>query len=1287
MLRPSPRRPSHPPRPLLPFPFISFARSSLPLFVLALLLSTLVPSADAQLVHISNPRSCLGDGPLVAPLNRQLRITDLYAQLDQGQQSLGDKASGISFDALPSPLFTQQGEVLSGTGDVLRVVLVGNVENLSEGYSNDTSYLSTLVVSSEVLTFEVAANSSWLCSSIRTNEGTVGETTNGSAVVTDSGCPYQGEVALGVAIPLASSYPLTTITTSVVALDPSVPALHLACYDLDFTPYYPDYFAYPLIRYVVIGVLAFYLLLYVLARFYASYTTWLSDNEAELASSLTLKISSPAHADVSRREMYGAVWFGAWAGKQVVASGSLRRYVTAEVRELFQTVAWFSLVGTVAVKWPGFAYPVLAQTAWTSLIYNNTHSFTSPADPVLPANGSSPDPFSSQINDPTSPLYLDTALPNVLLDLDSAANGIERWARMIGVRHEDLWSICAFTFFALCAGVIGAHTVFFAFDTLLDAIIPSRRAKTVKQVNVDETDALEGKLEQDNEAGSAGYALSKEQSGRPSDGSMGRYMGRSDYLDSDYLDSAATGGEYGRPPPREEKFPSWKLHLALLQGNLVRILLFFHLPLCLFSAYQFTLYSNSPTSTFALAVVSFALVCIAAPAYLLWKVHIKPVRELYGHLPTLLAFGPMYNTYSEECTLFPLVTFASNLIVGVITGAVQGTGTAQAAVILIVEVAHTLITSLWLPWGDNSAMGPLAFLLSLARIVIAVLLVVLSPTVNVSAQAASWIAYICFLAQGLVILLLIFVLAFKFFELVVRVIGGVPFDESRSPRGGGLFGALRKLDRRGGGGGKKRRTNGGAARANAAKRRAVEERRRRNLHRERYGGTGGSERSNAPSRTHMLPSAARPAGHSSLSLNGSNAPFPSNGLDEDGFIMSAMSSRGWDTASESSSQRPGYVKPGAYASAPILRNVQQHWGHSQVSMSSSPAPASAIIVPAAVQSTTPSAGSAGSGSFTRVGGGRASHSNPYQLVAGSAPGANSTVYPPYPASSADLYNSPTSGLVMPGNQRRQSQTAIVELANASSPHLIGGAPTRPSLSLPSSSALLSNSVSPAGGRGRLDDEHNRRPSARVRSRQLANQGGFFGRFKKQRPQYSDEEDFTDETETDEETDAGRKRRSGGGWGALAGLGGAFRGGKKKPRRSSGGAYSSAEDEPVPESAAEETGEKGFSVVRKPRPRPSPHLAASASGPKATDFAASTPTSANSATPTTPVHAPHDPLLGASTSSGGSSTGIALPPPVPGAADAARATPPPPHVSIEAPSRPGSLKGEVIGEAWEEREER
>ncbi|GAA5921360.1 hypothetical protein JCM1841_002455 [Sporobolomyces salmonicolor] len=1216
------------------------------LFLFALL--SLSPVA-AQIVWSPSPSSCLGAGSLVAPSDQQLNFTSVYAQFDQGQTSPGQHAYGVNLENVP-PVFNSQGARLTGTGDILRIVLTGSTIAESQGYSNDTSYLSTLVIDSEVLTFEVASNQSALCSSIRTNEGTTGTMTNGSSVVTDSGCPYSGEIALGFTVPLTSSYALTTITTSLVALDPSVPALHLACYDLSFTPYYPDYFAYPLVRYVAIGILALYLLLYVLARFYAAYTSWLQDNEAQLASSLTLKITS-TYAP-SKRQMWGSIWFSAWAGKQILLSGSLRRYMTAELREIFATVAWFSLVGTVAVDWPGFAYPVFSQTAWTTLIYKNTLSFTSPSDPVLPQNATLPSAFSAQMTDLDSPLYLDTGLPNVLLDLEGSRRGIEKWARMIGVRHEDVWSVCAFTFFCICAGVIAVHALFFAFDSLLDAVLPSRPGGRGRQAG-----EMKPPLRRDERSS---FSVQKEglesYSGRPSDGSMGRFLESGEFADEDYLDDSA---EYGRPRP-EDNFPSWRLHLALLQGNLTRVLLLFHLPLTAFSVYQFTLHSISPTSTFALAIVTFAVVCIAWPAHLLWQIHVKPERELYASLPVLLSTGVIYNTYAEECCLFPLVTFGSSIIVGILIGAAQSEGTAQAAVILLVEVASTICQSLWLPWGDNAAMGPLAFLLSLARIIIAVLLIVLSPTVGVSASAASWVTYIIFLCQGLVILLLLSVLAFKLSELLVRIAGRVPFDESRSPRGGGFFGALRKLDRVRGG--KKRRSGGtrsGAA-GGVAKRRAVEERRRRNLHRERLAATGSApSETTVGTRTHMLPAAAPPGHRSQASSLSANAPYPSAAglVDDDGFIMSAMSSIAW---SDSQSSRPGYVKPGAYASSsaggPVLRDTPAAWGEHHVTL---------VPAAAAVPSLAKSSTSTTSSGFTRVGGGRATQKNPYELA---NPPAATTAYPPYPPSSADLYGSRTTTTSSTGNPRRLSQSAIVEMAGANAARADSPPDprhnTRPSVSLPSSSALLSNTVSQYSS-NRIDEDRRAAGATKQKS-------GFFGRFKKRRVEMSDDE-FTDDTDdTDDERRPAPRQWGGlklGGW-ALPGRGRRGRG------RGRGDDDGSADEAPAPsEVAPPETGEKGFSVVRKPRPRPSPAGSGGAAAPtapaapatesRAIDFAAADAQQQDEPPAGSGLGGSEEPLLRSSSSP-------SLPP---GAA--------PPHVSVEAPSRPGSLRGEAIGEEWEE----
>ena len=206
-------------------------------------------ATNGQVLHATRFKSCLPQGGTTAPVNQQLLLSDLYAQFDQGQDHLGQHAGGVNLSALPSPIRNQDGAILAGTGDVLRVVMTGTVEAESAGYSNETGLLSTLVLESKVLSFDVAQNRSSLCSAIRTSEGRMGTTSNGSAFVGDSGCPYSGPVALGFTIPLASSYPLTTINTNLVALDSSNPALQLACYDLSFTPYYPDYFAYAIVHY------------------------------------------------------------------------------------------------------------------------------------------------------------------------------------------------------------------------------------------------------------------------------------------------------------------------------------------------------------------------------------------------------------------------------------------------------------------------------------------------------------------------------------------------------------------------------------------------------------------------------------------------------------------------------------------------------------------------------------------------------------------------------------------------------------------------------------------------------------------------------------------------------------------------------------------------------------------------------------------------------------------------------------------------------------------------------
>lgn len=320
------------------------------------------------------------------------------------------------------------------------------------------------------------------------------------------------------------------------------------------------------------------------------------------------------------------------------------------------------------------------------------------------------------MSNPDSPLYLNSSLPSVLLDLgQDNANGIQQWAAAAHVRHEDLFSLCAFTFLVICAAVLAAHAVFFAVAFVLNLASPSDGSRARKRATVMEANKRLSALprgERGEQAyaslsgGSAGGSKEEAGEGRHSSASVDRHE-----FNFESEDPYAAEIDWTKVRP-EDDYPSWRVHLAWLQGNLTRILQLFHLPLCVFSVYQFTLYSTAPTSTFALAVVMFAVVCLAAPTAVMWQIWQTPVRELYTSLPLLLSVGPLYTIYSDECTLFGGARLIGNVVVGVVIGAGQKSGTAQAAVIVLVEVIDTLVTSLWLPWGDNAAMGPLAFLLS-----------------------------------------------------------------------------------------------------------------------------------------------------------------------------------------------------------------------------------------------------------------------------------------------------------------------------------------------------------------------------------------------------------------------------------------------------------------------------------------------------------------------------------------------------------------------------------------------
>lgn len=173
-------------------------------------------------------------------------------------------------------------------------------------------------------------------------------------------------------------------------------------------------------------------------------------------------------------------------------------------------------------------------------------------------------------------------------------------------------------------------------------------------------------------------------------------------------------------------------HFSILHGNLVRVLMLFHLPVTIFSSYELTIgHGQASPLCIALAALSLASFSIIIPIWLIFRLFVFSTGKLYDETWTLLALGPLYNHYRHGSQLFACMFFATSLGLGMTIGFGQKSGIAQAIVILLIEVVSALVTSIWLPWAHGASMGLISFLFCVARIVVAVLLVILTPTVSV----------------------------------------------------------------------------------------------------------------------------------------------------------------------------------------------------------------------------------------------------------------------------------------------------------------------------------------------------------------------------------------------------------------------------------------------------------------------------------------------------------------------------------------------------------------------------
>ncbi|KAI8282665.1 hypothetical protein K4K59_007893 [Colletotrichum sp. SAR11_240] len=234
-------------------------------------------------------------------------------------------------------------------------------------------------------------------------------------------------------------------------------------------------------------------------------------------------------------------------------------------------------------------------------------------------------------------------------------------------------------------------------------------------------------------------------------------------------------------------------------GNIVRVVFnYLLLPIVALSTFQLVVAGQSQEFAVALAVITLIiLICFAAwLLYLIFKT--RPRAVLFDDLPTVLLYGPLYNTYSDEAAAFALIPVMLTFIRGITIGAVQPVGIAQIVILAICEVIYVLTLHAFRPFQSPTSMNAYHTLFSVLRFATVMLMVAFVPQMGVTEGPKGWIGYTILLIHACVLVLGFMLNALQtIIEVTARILGAGG-DDTRGLQRGGLskiFG-MRQLQRR-----------------------------------------------------------------------------------------------------------------------------------------------------------------------------------------------------------------------------------------------------------------------------------------------------------------------------------------------------------------------------------------------------------------------------------------------------------------------------------------------------------
>ncbi|ORX36808.1 hypothetical protein BD324DRAFT_627222 [Kockovaella imperatae] len=728
--------------------------SALGLFILLISASSIL--ANPLSVQFS---SCLDEFPSDLSQDALMNITNVYANL------------------VPKDVAKFLGLIGGGQQEVLRIDMIGSTGTVIEGYNNETGKLATLFHDTEAAHLSVWRSASWLCESLLPPD-----LTRPYGEANETYCPLPaGDFALNISVPLFHNYALTTLRTRVRIVDTNTEANTLACYDLEVTPWTQGSWYYSLIRWFPICIAIGIWIVTWLARFAAGWVVGSGVTEYEVKEG-GHGAAAAAKRDARMRK-WGTMVVSGLSGERFSVSGGLLRFATPGLRDVVQYIQFMTVLGMIAVAWPAYAYPILAQGAWVDLIGNVT-VISGLSDKHVSGYATTytpPSEFARMISNVTLPIYLDPLAFNPLLDLHDSAAGLASFATTIGLRDTDLFPTCMIIFLIITAAIVLISMALWSLHAMLEFMSPSRPpssrpgyGKRLSSLGSSPRASLGGK-----EAFEPRTIAGLDIDGMPINVSRTQLVGPS-----------RTRKVWLRFRPKGE---AGAFHAAAMYGNLLRLIMMFHLPITAFSIYQLSSSQASIVSR-VLAALTFVFISILIPTFIMWKIFRTASGKLYDATRTLLSLGTMYNVFIEGKQMFRVYPLLVSLIEGIAIGAGQKSGLAQAVIFIVAELVLLILASFFYPWGEGASMGAPNAFMGIIRVISVLLTMLISPSFGMPTAVTDWLTYVILLLQAIVMAYFFFMLITKIVEGLIRLFGGVHFDESTSPLDGGLFAAIMDLD-------------------------------------------------------------------------------------------------------------------------------------------------------------------------------------------------------------------------------------------------------------------------------------------------------------------------------------------------------------------------------------------------------------------------------------------------------------------------------------------------------------